>query len=64
MVSLYRDPYGERIFTEEPTMTTEVIVGRPDGLVIRNNDERVSQLEAQVKELEEELLQEKTVSLA
>ena len=63
MVSLYRDPLGENIFTATDH-SSAVNFGRGGALVIhRNTDVRVMELEARIKELED-LLRERRVSLS
>ena len=59
MVSLYRDPLGENIFSKH---TSTIEVGRSGALTLKRKEDRVSELEARVKELEE-LLKENQVRL-
>lgn len=59
MVSLYRDPFGENIFSKH---TSTIEVGRSGALTLKRKEDRVSELEARVKELEE-LLKENQVRL-
>jgi hypothetical protein len=60
MVSLYRDPLGEKIFsTNAQSSAVNVNGGRV--LVFRNNDERILALEARINQLED-LLRESRVS--
>ena len=58
MVSLKRDPLGENIFSKH---TSTIEIGKSGALTLRNKNERVSELEARVKELED-LLRENEVS--
>lgn len=60
MVSLYRDPLGERIFSSN-AQSSAVNVNGSGALVFRNTDERTRVLEARIRELED-LLQERRVS--
>lgn len=59
MVSLYRDPFGENIFSKH---TSTIEVSRSGALTLKRKEDRVSELEARVKELEE-LLKENQVRL-
>ena len=57
MVSLYRDPQGERIFTK---LSSTVEVGGPQALsIVGNVTRRESELAARVKELEDILSKRK-----
>lgn len=49
MVSLYKDPHGEKIFSQH---SSTIEVGRSGVLSIRKKADRVFELEAKVKELE------------
>ena len=60
MVSLYRDPLGENIFSTNDHSST-VSVRRGGALVLRSKEERILVLEARIKELED-LLRERRVS--
>jgi hypothetical protein len=58
MVSLYRDPLGENIFSDH--MQT-VNVSRDGTMIIMDKDDKLLELEAKVKHLEN-LLEESRVS--
>ena len=60
MVSLYRDPLGEKIFSTN-AQSSAVNINGGGALVFRNNDERTQALEARIRELED-LLRERRVS--
>lgn len=52
MISLYRDPQGENIFSKN---ASTVEVGRAGALSIRNKSNKVIELEERIKELETRL---------
>ena len=58
MVSLYRDPLGENIFSDH---LQTVNVSRDGALIIMNKDDKLLELEKRVKQLEN-LLEESRVS--
>ena len=58
MVSLYRDPLGEDIFTNHLQM---VNVSRDGTIIIMDKDDKLLELEARVKQLEN-LLEKSKVS--
>lgn len=58
MMSLYRDPLGEDIFSDH---LQTVNVSRDGALIIMNKDDKLLELEARVKQLEN-LLEESRVS--
>ena len=58
MVSLYRDPLGEDIFRDH---LQTVNVSRDGALIITNKDDKLLELQARVKQLEN-LLEESRVS--
>ena len=60
MVSLYRDPLGENIFSTND-QSSAVNVSRGGALIFRSKDERTLALEARIKELEN-LLRKRRVS--
>lgn len=60
MVSLYKDPLGEKIFSTND-QSGIVSVNRGGVLVLRNKEERILALEAKIRELED-LLRERSVS--
>ena len=52
MISLYRDPQGEKIFSKN---ASTIEVGRAGALSIRNKADKVLELEGRIKELETRL---------
>lgn len=56
MVSLYKDPLGEKIFSHH---SSTIEVGRSGALSIRKKADRVLELEVKVRELEELLRENK-----
>ena len=52
MVSLYRDPHGEKIFSKH---SSTIEVGRAGALSIRKKEDVVSELEQKIKQLEARL---------
>ena len=60
MVSLYRDPLGEKIFSTND-QSSIVNVNGGGALIFRSKDERTLALEARIRELED-LLRERRVS--
>ena len=58
MVSLYRDPLGEKIFS---TNDQSSVINGGGALIFRSKDERTLALETRIKELED-LLRERRVS--
>ena len=56
MVSLYRDPLGENIFSKH---SSTIEVSKAGAMSIRKKFDKVSELEAKIKELEAQLSESK-----